>query len=201
LTVISLVTNDNGGKLQPNNFKIIVSGVSNPNPATFQGNSQGTIVSFSNEGLYNTTQNLVKRYNINYTGDCVGFITVGQKKTCTITANDEVIVTSFGALSYIRVINNVINDDGGTKQPSDFTIAIKGSNPSPSTFAGETSPGTIAEMSKGSYQVIVETPDPGYETTYSVGCSGSIGIGESGSCVITNNDKSNGNVPKEVSAS
>ena len=153
MTVINLVTNDNGGQFQPNNFKIIVSGTSNPNPATFQGNSKGTIVSFSNEGSYNTTQNLVQRYNVNYSGDCVGFISFGQKKTCTIINDDKVIMTSFGASSYIRVINNVINDDGGTKQPSNFTIAIKGSNPSPSTFAGETLPGTIAEMDEGSYQV------------------------------------------------
>ena len=110
-------------------------------------------------------------------------------------------MTTFGESSYIRIITNILNDDGGIKQSSDFIIAINGNNPSPRTFTGGISPGIIAEMDEGSYQVNIPIPDPGYDTTYSVGCSGSLVLGEGRSCVITNDDKANTIVPNERSIS
>ena len=36
----------------------------------------------------------------------------------------------------IIVTKQVVNDGGGTKRPSDFTINVDGNNPSPQSFPG-----------------------------------------------------------------
>ncbi|MGH9976738.1 MAG: hypothetical protein ACRD8Z_13030, partial [Nitrososphaeraceae archaeon] len=39
----------------------------------------------------------------------------------------------------LTVTKRVINDGGGTARPSDFTITVDGSNPTPSSFDGSSS--------------------------------------------------------------
>ena len=43
----------------------------------------------------------------------------------------------------IIVTKKVINEGGGDKQPSDFTITVDGNNPTPSSFDGSSSGATI----------------------------------------------------------
>ena len=42
-------------------------------------------------------------------------------------------------------------------------------------------------MDPGAYRV-TENEDPTYDTSYSAGCTGTLGLGEIRDCVITNND-------------
>ncbi|MFL6350217.1 MAG: hypothetical protein ACJ72X_18240, partial [Nitrososphaeraceae archaeon] len=84
----------------------------------------------------------------------------------------------------LAVTKKVINEGGGNKNPSDFTITVNGNNPSPSSFAGSSS-GTTVNLKAGSYSVI-ETGPPGYTADYSDGCIGSMKAGAMNKCTITN---------------
>jgi hypothetical protein len=189
LNVISLVINNNGGNLQDKNFTVNINGTSGPNPQSFAGNANGTAITFANEGSYIVNQSTSPRYNTTYSVDCVGTINYGQEKTCTITSDDLGLIRYLRALSYLRIITNTINDDGGTRQSSEFTISITGNNSSSSVLTGKDGQGTIVTLGPGTYS-ITGKPVSGYQTTYSPGCSGSLLSGESKLCYVTNNDKS-----------
>src|SRR6185312_3478943 len=85
------------------------------------------------------------------------------------------------------VIKHVINDNGGTKSASDFGITVTGNSPSPATFNGAESPGTNVAISTGSYGV-EEGAHAGYTETKSADCDGTIALGETKTCTITNDD-------------
>ena len=189
LNVINLVINDNGGNLQDKNFTVNISGTSGPKLQSFEGNANGTAITFANEGNYAVNQSTSPRYNTTYSVDCIGTINYGQEKTCTITSDDIGLVRYLRALSYLRIIANTINDGGGTRQSSDFTLTITGNNGSSSVLLEKDGQGTIVTMGPGTYSITGKSVN-GYQTTYSPGCSGSLLNGESKLCYITNNDKS-----------
>ena len=86
------------------------------------------------------------------------------------------------------VIKHVINDNGGTAVASDFKISTGGTNASPADgFDGAESPGVIVTLDAGSYTVS-ETGPPGYSSSTEGDCSGTINIGETKTCTITNDD-------------
>ena len=87
------------------------------------------------------------------------------------------------------VIKEVVNDNGGTAKPGDFSMTVSGVDTSgPSTFPGAASPGTSVQLtSVGSYGV-AEGAHAGYAVTYSAGCTGTIAWGETKTCTITNDD-------------
>ncbi|MGH6998156.1 MAG: hypothetical protein ACREEO_08165, partial [Phenylobacterium sp.] len=55
----------------------------------------------------------------------------------------------------------MINDDGGTKRPRDFTLHVEAAYASPAWFAGSAS-GTTVTLHAGRYRVDATGPD-GYE--------------------------------------
>jgi hypothetical protein len=73
--------------------------------------------------------------------------------------------------------------------PSDFTIHVEGENPSPSSFAGSV-PGTTVIIGQGEYSVTETMPilPAGTEIIehLSSDCNGTISLGESRTCIITN---------------
>jgi hypothetical protein len=81
----------------------------------------------------------------------------------------------------------VINDDGGTATAGSFTMTVTGSSPNPASFPGAESPGTEVALNAGSYSV-GETGPAGYIRTDAGACTGSIAIGETKTCTVTNND-------------
>jgi Prealbumin-like fold domain len=85
------------------------------------------------------------------------------------------------------VIKHVVNDNSGASEAADFTISVTGGSPVPATFPGEEAPGTTVTIEAGSYTV-AEIGPVGYVAFLSAGCSGSIGVGETKTCTITNND-------------
>jgi Prealbumin-like fold domain len=82
------------------------------------------------------------------------------------------------------VTENVVNEGGGNKKPSDFTINIHGNDPSPSSFRGNSS-GTPVKLHMGMYSVTVRGPS-GYNSTSSGDCSGGMMSVEIKNCTITN---------------
>ena len=97
-------------------------------------------------------------------------------------------VTTFLQLSpKIIVVTNVINDNGGSLNPSDFTIDVQGLFPNPSHFTGVADSGVIVGLGAGDYNV-TEVSVSGYSQSYSPECAGTIDIGQVKTCTITNND-------------
>jgi Prealbumin-like fold domain len=179
LIVIKHVINDNGGTATASNFTMAVTGNS-PNPGSFPGaESPGTSVNI-NAGAYSVTETGPSGYAESDSADCSGSIAVGQTKTCTIT-NDDV-------QPKLIVIKHVINDNGDTKQASDFAMHVTGSSPNPANFAGAESPGTTVGINAGAYNV-TETQLYGYTSSSSADCSGSIAVGQTKTCMITNDDQ------------
>jgi YVTN family beta-propeller protein len=190
LLITKQVINDGGGEAEPSDFTITVDG-NNPNPSSFDGSSSGTSVQLF-EGRYKVTES---GPNSNYTSklskECSGNMREGESKKCTITntySEPPPPVTT----ANIIVIKKVINEGGGDREPSDFTITIDGNNPTPSSFDGSSS-GTTITINEGSYNVTEEGPDissdyiPGrYTPSYSSNCAGEIQPGDTVRCTITN---------------
>lgn len=87
----------------------------------------------------------------------------------------------------LTVIKDVVNDDGGTAMPGDFTMNISpASNPSQNNFEGSLV-GTLVTIDPGAYSVGESGPG-GYTSSLSPECSGVAVAGESYTCTIINND-------------
>ena len=82
------------------------------------------------------------------------------------------------------VINKVVNEGGGNKKASDFTINVHGNDPLPSSFSGSLS-GIPVMLHMGMYSVTEKGP-PGYNSTLSDDCSGGMMSAETKKCIITN---------------
>jgi Prealbumin-like fold domain len=90
-----------------------------------------------------------------------------------------------GSLTFLNVIAEVDNANGGTKKPSDFTISVSSNTPSPKSFPGSSN-GTSVTLRSGSYKVTEDNSIPGYSTSYSSGCSGTASGGVPVKCTISN---------------
>jgi hypothetical protein len=139
----------------------------------------GSLSATINLGPYHVTPRFSSTgYNLTMSPDCSGTIVAGDSKMCVIT-----LTAIPPQLTIVKHVNNVEN---GTATASDFIINITGMNISTSTFIGSET-GTTVTLHSGSYSVSDSGPS-GYDETFSSGCSGSIGIGESKTCTITSSD-------------
>ncbi len=102
-----------------------------------------------------------------------------------------------GSSTFLNVVNQVINNNIGTKKPSDFTITVSGNNPSPKSFPGSSS-GTPVTLRSGSYKVTEDNGITGYSTSYSSGCSGDASGGVPIKCSITNVYQTNPTMAKLI---
>jgi uncharacterized repeat protein (TIGR01451 family) len=176
LTVVKHVVNDDGGTAKAGDFTMNVTGT-NVSSASFPGDENGTTVTLD-QGTYSVDEGWYAGYAKSLSGDCSGTIAVGETKTCTIT-NDDI-----GARLIVK--KDVVNDNGGTAAPGDFTLHVNADGASPGTFKGNDQ-GTQVALQPGAYSV-GEDASPGYAESQSAGCSGSIGIGETKYCTVTNDD-------------
>jgi hypothetical protein len=178
LDVIVSVTKDYGGTAVAGDFTINVTGT-NVIPSSFPGEEfPGTTITMD-PGTYSVSEVPLTGYIGSNSTDCTGTIAEGETKTCTITIND--------IAPNLTVIKNVVNDYGGILTEGNFTINVTGTEVSLPSFPGAVSPGTTVTLDAGAYSV-AETPVTGYEATYSADCSGTILVGETKTCTITNED-------------
>ena len=180
LTLIKSVINDDGGNAQPDDFSLtvggngVLSGVTN----TYQ----------ANVALALDETQLTGYTFVSITGDpkCPaalgGTVTLdeGDDITCTIT-NDDI-------RPQLTVIKTVINDAGGTGVASDWQMDVTATNPDLAFFPGAEAPGTTIGVDAGAYSVDESGGLPGYVKTLSADCSGTIAVGETKTCTITNDD-------------
>ncbi|MEK7613719.1 MAG: peptidoglycan-binding protein [Patescibacteria group bacterium] len=107
-------------------------------------------------------------------------LALGEETTCTIT--------NYDLPGTLYVIKNVINDNGGEADPSDFTMYVDGTDVSDESFPGtDEEPGYLVTLDAGAYSVSEDGPS-GYGMTASEECSGEIANGETKVCTLTNDD-------------
>ena len=107
-------------------------------------------------------------------------LSLGQSTVCSIT-NDDIA-------PQLIVIKHVDISHGGTAVAADFTLDSGGTNDTPDNFPGAEAPGTTVTLDAGSYDVTETGPSSGYDDQYSADCSGSIDIGQTKTCTVTNSD-------------
>jgi len=173
LTVVKHVINDNGGTLLAPNFTLHLTTVGT---VDFAGSEAGTQFTLG-PGTYSATETNIFGYAETDSANCSGGAVSGKNVTCTIT-NDDI-------QPKLIVIKTVVNNDGSTKVPADFTMLVSGANVSSASFPGADTPGTTVTLNAGNFSV-TEGAHVGYKMTTAGECSGTIAIGQTKSCTITN---------------
>ena len=106
-------------------------------------------------------------------------VTRPQGIKCDVGAFEREIV-------YLTVIKHVDNSSGGSALASQWTMNVSGVNPSQASFPGAESPGVKVILDAGAYGVTESNGPSGYQDNYSADCNGTLAIGESKTCTITN---------------
>ncbi len=178
LTLVKVVIKNNGGTAGVNDFGLTIGGA-----ATTSGTAK-TVT--SNTPIALNELGLAGYSFVSLTGDAKcpavlgGTVTLdeGENVTCTIT-NDDIAPR-------LTVIKHVINDNGGTAVAGNFTMTVLATEPSQNLFAGDEA-GTTITLDAGSYTV-GEIGVTGYTGSFSTDCAGSIAIGQTKTCTVTNDD-------------
>ena len=185
LTVIKHVVNENGGTKAASDFTLYVKlGGSNVAGSPFSGSESGTAFSLA-AGTYVVSEDALTGYTSTISGDCDGSgsvtLAAGQSKTCTITNDDDA--------AHLKIVKVVVNDNGGTAIATDWTLYAAG--PTPISGAG----GAESDVDAGTYTLSEPGGPPGYTASAWVCVGGSqvgdqitLGLGESATCTITNDD-------------
>lgn len=102
---------------------------------------------------------------------------------------DDVAINSESLKATLTIIKEVVNDEGGSAVPSDWTMEITGANPSSNNFPGSDT-GVVVTIDPDTPFTVNESGGPsGYTQTLSADCdSAGISAGESATCTITNDD-------------
>ena len=178
LTVTKVVTNDNGGTAECDDFSFSVNG------ATAVAFDDGCSNTFSvDAGTYNVTEPVVSGYTTSYNNCSNLMIGLGGSATCTIYNDDDA--------PSLRLIKVVTNDNGGTVAPADWTLTATG----PTGFFGNGDVSSGASFDIGTYN-LSESGPAGYDQS-AWNCVGveaddedtvTLGLGDSAVCTITNDD-------------
>jgi Prealbumin-like fold domain len=190
LTLVKVVTNDNGGTSTVSSFPLTATG-----PSTISGVSGTTSVTVRtvHAGSYALTEQTVANYTAS-SWACTGgtqsgsniALATGGSATCTIINNDNA--------AHLTLVKTVTNDNGGTKTTADFPLTATG----PSTISGTSGSGgvTNAAVNAGTY-TLSETTAANY-TAGAWSCSNgggassqvTVAFASSVTCTINNNDNS-----------
>ena len=184
LTLTKVVNNNYGGTAVATDWTLTASGTITPITGAGGASSDSTFYA----GTYTLTESTGPAGYTSGSWVCTGdgvqvgnqiTLALGETASCTITSND--------VQPQLTIIKNVVNNNGGTLAAGNFSINITGTNVSQTPITGAVSPGTTVTLNAGAYNV-AEVPVAGYSPTYSLDCSGTINIGETRTCTITNDD-------------
>lgn len=180
ITVTKVVHNYHGGTAKAADFPLYVSGtqVTSGTTNTFNAGQGYTV---SENGGPSGYQQVGPTICTDGYGTSLGAsftLDNGENVSCTITNED--------IAPQLTVIKKVVNQYGGTADASDFTMYVTGTNVSNSSFPGS-SLGTTVTLNAGSYSVS-ESSLNGYIGSYSGDCNGTIALGDTKTCTITNSD-------------
>ncbi len=182
------VVNDNlGGTATASQFSVdVVNGVDSFFDVFFVVDgtqspvgSVGTASVNLTPGSYSVTEDAVQGYTSTPSGDCSGTIATGETKHCTFTNNDQATT--------VLVKKILVNDSGKTNATTTFSFKLNGTGSS--YFFNEIGE-VLLSILPGSYSVLEDaSTNAGYTVGHSESCSGSLLLGQSETCTITNNDK------------
>ncbi len=173
LLVYTTVYNNNGGTKTPADFTMNVAG-NTPSPSSFSGTASGQAVTLS-PGAYSVSAGAISGYGATYSSGCIGAIGAGELKYCIVGEDD--LATS------LTLLLNVINNNGGTLAPSDFSLLIDGAS---------AANGTRYPMTPGAHAATT-TPVAGYTfSAWGGDCNpdGTINLaaGDNKTCIVNADD-------------
>ena len=195
LTVTKVVTTDNGGTAVASDFTLKV------------GN---TVVTSGVQGQFPAGDYVISEtggpsgYAGTISGACAANGSIhmepGQVYACTITNNDAAPVLSLS--------KSVINDNGGSASGTDFTLTATCTTPGTcglDNISGNGGASSSASFKAGTY-ALSESGGPAGYTATAWNCTGGVqngsnvtlAVGQSASCVITNNDQQGTLIVKKV---
>jgi hypothetical protein len=120
--------------------------------------------------------------NINYNSSNLD---IQNKLYNDLTGNTTILTTNNNKTKGLLIVKvTVINNKIGNKTPSDFIIKLHANDPSPISFAGNSS-GTEVKIGMGMYGVS-EYPLADYNSHYSTDCFGGIMSIDTKECIVTN---------------
>src|SRR5918998_1324828 len=218
------VINDNNGTKQASNFTINILGTQ-ASPSSFKAAQSplAQIVEIG-QGQYSVQVEGIEGYDTHFKNQCAGFTILNNITICTITLNDLTTTPPpqcppgqhpaasphlnqttqqcvpdpqpiNNATGFLILRTNVINDNNGTKQASDFTINILGTQASPSSLKAAQSPlAQIVALKQGQYFVQIVGIE-GYDTQFKHECAGFTILNSTKVCTITLNDLSSTTPP------
>ncbi|MFO0882472.1 MAG: VWA domain-containing protein [Candidatus Saccharimonadales bacterium] len=190
LIVKKHVVNDNGGSKVAANFTMNVTGT-NVSNASFAGDENGTTVTL-NPGSYSVNENADNAYTKSLGTDCSGTIALGETKTCIVTNDDKAPA--------LTLIKNLIKDNGGTANATDWTLKATGALASPTNLSGATGSAgaTSGSNFKADTYTLSETGGPSGYISQGWSCTNGVTVspnstitlvnGQSTICTVTNND-------------
>jgi hypothetical protein len=189
LKVVTVVQNTHGGGAKVDDFSAHVRQggrdvAGSPQP----GSGTGTSYTLT-PGSFSVSADGVAGYSATGSGGCAadGSVTLAlaDDKTCTITVAD-------GAPT-LKVMTQVVNDNGGTKAPGDFTAHVRSSagDVTGSPQVGTTS-GTLYSLVAGPQYTVAADPVPGYAMSVSGDCAANgtvtLVVGQPKSCTLVADD-------------
>ncbi|MEA1929662.1 MAG: hypothetical protein U9M92_02145 [Patescibacteria group bacterium] len=178
VTVIKEIVNDNGGDNVIDDFQLYVDNGTVATPVT---SGVSTLVV---DGDYIVSETGVSGYVASFSGDCDAngrlMLMPGDNKTCTITNND--------LPANITLIKEVINDDGGQDDPTQFRLLVDGNLvPNNTSVAVDSNVAhTIDEDNRPGYHFVSITGSP--ECPDVLGGTATLDEGKVITCTITNDD-------------
>src|SRR3989344_3254580 len=176
LTVNKVIVTDNGGNETISSFQLSVVG-------TVVTDVTSGVANQFVEGSYVVTETGVSGYQATFTGDCdsSGQITsaAGENKQCTITNND--------IPSSISLIKSVVNNDGGTAVPIQFTMRIDGTVV-PQNTSVAVSANSVHAISEDAFSEYTLTGVSGTGCPATIPGNVTLNEGEAITCTITNDD-------------
>ena len=184
-----VVINNSGGSASAADWDMVLTGEggSGASPNNFPGSATGTAVSIpAGKGYRVIDDASVDGYAGRVdSADCFradggGGLAAGTTVTCTITRNDR---------PRVRVITDVINNDGGGAKASDVNVTVSGANATPSSFSGS-EVGVVVVVGFNLTYTVTQSNLGGYVKSSSGACSGSLGVDAPiAECRFTFNDE------------
>jgi hypothetical protein len=191
LTLVKTVTNNNGGTATAGQWTLSASGPTNISGSTGSAGvtnapvDAGTYTLAESDGPAGYTAGDWSCTGVALTGSSL-VLEIGESATCTINNDDQP--------ARLTLVKTVTNDNGGTATPTQWTLAASG--PTPIRGATGSAGVTNVPIDAGTY-TLAESGGPAGYTAGDWSCDGGtqngssldLGVGQSATCTINNDDQ------------
>ena len=203
LIVKKVVVNDHGGTNTAGNFNFSVSGPTASSGTAFNETADNDSNALTgqntlsvSQGTYTVTEDgtPIAGYSTTYSSDCTSVVVAaGQTKTCTVTNTDQAPSLTLNKI--------VVNDNGGSRAESEWTLTANGGTAGTLSGAGAAGSSDVVSgtgFKAGSYNLSESGPTDYTASSWSCSKNGgayaaatsiTLGLGDTGVCKITNDDQ------------